>query len=76
MFYVELKLENNNKDIYEATHVSGYIIKSESPHPKREIPQCISDTVLQKTRVTEKRDASSSQEIIRLPTAHANLNPS
>jgi len=40
MLYIELKPENN-KDIYEATHVFGYIAKFEPPHPKREIPQCI-----------------------------------
>jgi len=42
MFYVELKPEHNNKDIYyEATHVLGYTIKFVPPHPKRKIPQCI-----------------------------------
>jgi len=40
MFYVELKPEKNNKDIYQATHVFGYIVKFEVPHP-REIPQYI-----------------------------------
>jgi len=41
MFYVELKPENNNKDIYQTTHVLGYRVKFEPPHVKREIPQCI-----------------------------------
>jgi len=41
MFYVELKPEKNNKDIYQTTHALGYRVKFESPHPKREIPQCI-----------------------------------
>jgi len=38
MFYVELKPEKNNKDIYQTIHVLGYRIKFEPPHPKREIP--------------------------------------
>jgi len=41
MFYVELKPENNNKDIYQTTHVLGYRVKFEPPHIKCEIPQCI-----------------------------------
>jgi len=41
MFYIELNAEKNNKDIYETTHVLGYIVKFEPSHPKREIPQCI-----------------------------------
>jgi len=41
MFYVELKPENNNKDIYEAIHVLGYIVKFEPSHLKRKISQCI-----------------------------------
>jgi len=41
MFYVELKSENNNKDIYQTIHVLGYRVKFEPPHVKREIPQCI-----------------------------------
>jgi len=41
MFYVELKAKKNNKDIYETTHVLGYIVKFEPLHLKREIPQCI-----------------------------------
>jgi len=41
MFYVEVKPENNKKDIYETILVLGYTVKFESSHPKREIPQCI-----------------------------------
>jgi len=41
IFYVELKPENNNKNIYEVTHVLGYTVKFEPPHPKHEISQCI-----------------------------------
>jgi len=41
IFYVKLKSENNNKDIYEVTHVLGYTIKFEPSHSKRKIPQCI-----------------------------------
>jgi len=40
MFYIELKPENN-KDIYQTTHVLGYRVNFEPPHVKREIPQCI-----------------------------------
>jgi len=41
MLYVELKPENNNKDIYQTTHVLDYRVKFETPHAKRQIPQCI-----------------------------------
>jgi len=41
MFYVELKPQKSNKDIYKTTHVLDYTIKFEPPHPKREIRQCI-----------------------------------
>jgi len=41
MFYVELKPEKNNKDIYQTTHVLGYTVKFEPLYPKHEILQCI-----------------------------------
>jgi len=41
MFYVELKPEKNNKDIYQTIYVLGYRVKFGPPHPKREISQCI-----------------------------------
>jgi len=31
IFYVELKPENNNKDIYKATHMLSYTVKFEPP---------------------------------------------
>jgi len=41
MFYVELKLENNNKDIYKVRLLLLCKIKFEPSYIKREIPQCI-----------------------------------
>jgi len=41
MFYVELKVEKNNKNIYKTTYMLCDTVKFEPPRPKREIPQCI-----------------------------------
>jgi len=64
IFYVE----NNNKDICEATHVLDYTVKVELSHPKCEIPQYIKFRVcqpaIQKASATE--NASSMQAIIQL----------
>jgi len=40
IFYVELKPESNNKDIYEVGSLLECRIKFEPSHLKREIPQC------------------------------------
>jgi len=41
MFYVELKSESNNKDIYDLVRsLFQCKVKFESPHSKREISQC------------------------------------
>jgi len=79
MFYVELKPENNNKNIYEATHVLGYTFKLEPPHPKTQNAKfrnalTASDMVIQKAFAIEKRDASCVQKIIRLLTIYEKLN--
>jgi len=75
MFYVELKPEKNNKDIYQTTHVLRYRVTFDPPHPKREIPQCINcDTVIQKAFAIVRRDASNVQEIIRPLAVHETLN--
>jgi len=41
MFYIELKSENKNKNIYQTTHMFGYRVKFEPPHVKRETLHCI-----------------------------------
>jgi len=84
MFYsVKVKPENNNKDIYEAIHLLGYTVKfkASKTHPRHSTQNTkphnaltASDTAIQKTSATEKRDASSVQKDIRLLTAHARLN--
>lgn len=40
MFYVELKQQENNKDIYNIEYLLNSKIKFEPPHKKKEIPQC------------------------------------
>jgi len=72
IFYVELKPENNNKDIYEVTHVFSYTIKFEPSYPKDEIPQCINCQRCERLLQPKRGEcASSVQEIIWLPTVYA-----
>ncbi|KAF7283939.1 hypothetical protein GWI33_022766 [Rhynchophorus ferrugineus] len=40
MFYIDIKLNGNNKAVYEITKLENNIIKCEPPHIKRIIPQC------------------------------------
>lgn len=40
LFYVEIKPDLNNKQIYSIEHLLQCKINFESPHRKREIPQC------------------------------------
>lgn len=40
MFYVELKPQENNKDIYTLKTINSSQINFEPPRPKRDIPQC------------------------------------
>jgi len=76
MFYIELKPEKNNKDIYEDTHLLSYgTVKFEPQHAKSCNALTANDTAIQKDSTIKTRDASSVQEIIRLSTAHARLNP-
>lgn len=40
LFFVELKPNENNKDVYEIDLILNHRVKFEPPHKKREIPQC------------------------------------
>lgn len=40
IFFIELKPNNNNKEIYEIKNLLHCQVKIEEPRPKREIPQC------------------------------------
>lgn len=40
MFYIGLKTNGNNKDIYEIEFLLCTRVKFEAPHKKRELPQC------------------------------------
>lgn len=41
MFYVDIKPNVNNKDIYNVSLLLNAIVKFEPPIPKRDIPQCV-----------------------------------
>lgn len=40
LFFVDLKIQSNNKEIYSVEFLVNTKIKFEPPHKKREIPQC------------------------------------
>lgn len=40
LFFIEIKPQTNNKDIYEIKTLLNCVIKFEPPHKKRETPQC------------------------------------
>lgn len=41
LFFVEIKIKENNKKIYEINKLLNLIVSFEPPHKKREIPQCM-----------------------------------
>jgi len=55
----KLKPKNNNKNIYEATYVLGYIVKFKPLHPKSHKALTENNMAIQKASANEKRDASS-----------------
>lgn len=40
LFFVEIKTQDNNKDIYKITRLLNTIVTFEPPRKKRELPQC------------------------------------
>lgn len=40
MFFVDLKQNNNNKEIYKINHLLNTVVSFEAPRSSREIPQC------------------------------------
>lgn len=40
MFFIDLRFDPNNKQIYEVKHLLNYKVVFEAPMPKRQIPQC------------------------------------
>ncbi|PNF21360.1 hypothetical protein B7P43_G17732 [Cryptotermes secundus] len=41
LFFVDLKAQDNNKEIYKITLLMNTCVQFEAPHIKREIPQCM-----------------------------------
>ena len=41
MFFVDLKPQDNNKDIYNIKLLLNTCVQFEAPHARREIPQCM-----------------------------------
>uniref|UniRef100_A0A1B0GJF1 Putative nucleic-acid-binding protein from transposon x-element n=1 Tax=Lutzomyia longipalpis TaxID=7200 RepID=A0A1B0GJF1_LUTLO len=40
LFYIDLKPDPKNKDIYAVNRLLHYVVKIEPPHPKKEVIQC------------------------------------
>ena len=41
LFYIEIEVKNNNKEIYNITRLLNTVVSFEPPRKKRDIPQCL-----------------------------------
>jgi hypothetical protein len=66
MHFIDIKLRDNNKEIYKLNTLLNTIVQYEAPHAKREIPQCMRCQILdtQKIIAETTQDALSVQQRI------------